>query len=192
MQQYTPSQQNLQAMMSNLNIAGLKDKIIFTLVAIFVFRLCAQLPLFGIDTQNFANLAASNNLIGFLDMFSGGALGNVSIIALGIGPYITSSIIMQLLAVVIPHLEKLQKEEGEAGRRKISQYTRMFTIVIAAVQALVFVVYLMKTAQSAIMPEVNYVAFAVGSIVILTAGSAFTMWLAEMMTERGIGNGASM
>ena len=170
MQQYTPNQQNLQAMLSNLNIAGLKTKIIFTLVMIMIFRLCAQLPLFGIDGQNLANLAATNNLIGFLDMFSGGAIGNVSIIALGIGPYITASIIMQLLAVVIPHLEQLQKEEGEAGRRKISQYTRMFTIVIAAIQALVFVVYLLKTSRSAIMPDVNLVAFAIGSIVILTAG----------------------
>lgn len=192
MQQYTPNQQNLQAMLSNLNIAGLKTKIIFTFVMILVFRLCAQLPLFGIDAQNFANLAATNNLIGFLDMFSGGALGNVSIIALGIGPYITASIIMQLLAVVIPHLEQLQKEEGEAGRRKLSQYTRIFTIIIAAIQALVFVAYLVKTARGAIMPDVNIIGFAIGSIVILTAGSAFTMWMAELMTERGIGNGASM
>ncbi len=192
MQQYTPNQQNLQAMLSNLNIAGLKTKIIFTLVMIMIFRLCAQLPLFGIDGQNLANLAATNNLIGFLDMFSGGAIGNVSIIALGIGPYITASIIMQLLAVIIPHLEQLQKEEGEAGRRKISQYTRIFTIIIAAIQALVFVIYLLKTSRGAIMPDVNVIAFAIGSVVILTAGSAFTMWMAELMTERGIGNGASM
>ncbi len=192
MQQYTPSQQNLQAMLSNLNIAGLKTKIIFTLAMIMIFRLCAQLPLFGIDSTSFANLAATNNLIGFLDMFSGGALGNVSIIALGIGPYITASIIMQLLAVVIPHLEQLQKEEGEAGRRKLSQYTRIFTIVIAAVQSIVFVIYLLKTARGVIMPDVNIVSFAIGSVIILTAGSAFTMWMAELMTERGIGNGASM
>ncbi len=192
MQQYTPNQQNLQTMLSNLNIAGLKNKILFTLAMILVFRFCAQLPLFGINAENFANLAATNNLIGFLDMFSGGALGNVSIIALGIGPYITSSIIMQLLAVVIPQLEQLQKEEGEAGRRKLSQYTRIFTIVIAAVQSVVFVLYLLKTARGAILPDVNILTFAIGSVVILTAGSAFTMWMAELMTERGIGNGASM
>ncbi len=192
MQQYTPSQQNLQAMFSNLNITGLWKKIVFTLVMILLFRLCAHLPLFGIDGSSFANLAATNNLIGFLDMFSGGALGNVSIIALGIGPYITSSIIIQLLAVVIPHLEQLQKEEGEAGRRKIMQYTRIFTIVIAALQAFVFVIYLTRSAASAIRPDVNHFAFAIGSVVILTAGSALTMWMAELMTERGIGNGASM
>ena len=192
MQQFTPNQQNLQAMLSNLNIAGLKNKIIFTLAMILIFRFCAQLPLFGINSETFANLAATNNLIGFLDMFSGGALGNVSIIALGIGPYITASIIMQLLAVVIPQLEQLQKEEGEAGRRKLSQYTRVFTIIIAAIQAIVFVIYLIKTAKSAIMPDVNIISFAIGSVIIMTAGSAFTMWLAELMTERGIGNGASM
>lgn len=192
MQQFTPNQQNLQAMLSNLNIVGLKNKIIFTLAMILIFRFCAQLPLFGINSETFANLAATNNLIGFLDMFSGGALGNVSIIALGIGPYITASIIMQLLAVVIPQLEQLQKEEGEAGRRKLSQYTRVFTIIIAAIQAIVFVIYLIKTAKSAIMPDVNIISFAIGSVIIMTAGSAFTMWLAELMTERGIGNGASM
>ena len=191
MQQYTPSQQNLQTMLSNLNIAGLKNKILFTLLMILIFRFCAQLPLFGIDADAFAAVV-DNNLIGFLDMFSGGALGNVSIIALGIGPYITASIIIQLLTVVIPHLEQLQKEEGEAGRRRISQYTRIFTIVIAAMQALVFVVYLLRTARGAIMPDVNLFVFSLGSIIILTAGSAFTMWLAELMTERGIGNGASM
>ena len=192
MQQYTPpNQQNLQAMLSNLNISGLKTKILFTLGMIAIFRLCAQLPLFGINAEAFKALASTNNLIGFLDMFSGGALGSVSIIALGIGPYITSSIIMQLLAVVIPQLEQLQKEEGEAGRRKLMQYTRVFAIVIAAVQALVFVLYLIKTSASAIMPS-NLITFAIGSIIILTAGSALTMWMAELMTERGIGNGASM
>ncbi len=191
MQQYTPNQQNLQAMLSNLNIAGLKTKIIFTLIMIAIFRLCAQIPLYGINAAEMAKTAAANNLIGFLDMFSGGALGKVSIIALGIGPYITSSIIMQLLAVVIPQLEQLQKEEGEAGRRKLSQYTRIFTIVIAAIQALVFVMFLIKSASNSIL-QVNLVTFTIGSIVILTAGSAFTMWMAELMTERGIGNGASM
>jgi preprotein translocase subunit SecY len=125
-------------------------------------------------------------------MFSGGALGNVSIVALGIGPYITSSIVMQLLTVVIPHLEQLQKEEGEAGRRKISQYTRVFTVVIAAVQAFVFFLFLTRSASAAILPDVNHFMFMIGSVTILTAGSVFVMWLAELMTEKGIGNGASM
>ena len=197
MQQYTPNQQNLQTLLSNLNIAGLKTKIIFTIAMIAVFRFCTQLPLFGINSDTFQNLAAANNLIGFLDMFSGGALGSISIIALGIGPYITSSIIMQLLAVVIPHLEQLQKEEGEAGRRKLSQYTRIFTIVIAALQAFVFVMYILNIKDAdgnsiVLVQDVSPVVFAIGSVLILTAGSAFVMWLSELMTERGIGNGASM
>ncbi len=192
MQQIKSNQQNMANILANLNISGLKKKLIYTVIMIAVFRFCTQLPLFGINNAIFANIAAGNNIVGFLDMFSGGALGNVSIIALGIGPYITSSIIMQLLAVVIPHLEQLQKEEGEAGRRKLSQYTRLFTVVIAAIQATAFVVFLLKTAQSAIMPNVNLFLFAIGSIVILTAGSVFVMWMAELMTERGIGNGASM
>lgn len=184
-----PSVDDLKAM---FQVSGLKQKLIFTLLMMIVFRFCTQLPLFGINNQVFANIAAGNNIVGFLDMFSGGALGNVSIIALGIGPYITSSIVMQLLAVVIPHLEKLQKEEGEAGRRKIAQYTRVFTVVIAIFQALVFVLFLTKSATAAIMPDVNHFLFVVGSVGILTAGAVFTMWLAELLTERGIGNGASM
>ncbi len=184
-----PSVDDLKAM---FQVSGLKQKLIFTFLMMIVFRFCTQLPLFGINNQVFANIAAGNNIVGFLDMFSGGALGNVSIIALGIGPYITSSIVMQLLAVVIPQLEKLQKEEGEAGRRKIAQYTRVFTVIVAIFQALVFVLFLTKSATAAIMPDVNHFLFIVGSVGILTAGAVFTMWLAELMTERGIGNGASM
>lgn len=183
---------SMEELISMFKVSGLKEKLLFTFLMIVVFRFCAQLPLFGINNEVFAHLAAGNNIIGFLDMFSGGALGNVSIIALGIGPYITASIIIQLLTVVIPALEQLQKEEGEAGRRKLSQYTRLFTVFIAAFQALVFVMFLTRTAAGAIMPDVNMFLFVVGSVLILTAGSVFTMWIAELMTERGIGNGASM
>lgn len=192
MQQQKIKPPSMEDLISMFKVSGLKEKLIFTFLMIAVFRLCTQLPLFGINNEIFAHIAAGNNIVGFLDMFSGGALGNVSIIALGIGPYITASIIIQLLTVVIPHLEQLQKEEGEAGRRKISQYTRVFTIIIAAVQAFVFFLFLTKSASAAIMPDVNRFLFMIGSVVILTAGSVFVMWLAEMMTEKGIGNGASM
>ena len=104
---------NTDDLMSMWNASGLKQKIIFTVLMIDVFRLGAQLPLFGINNAVFSNLAAGNNIIGFLDMFSGGALGSVSVFALGIGPYITASIIVQLVSVVIPSLEKLQKEKNE-------------------------------------------------------------------------------
>lgn len=192
MQQAKIKPPSMDELVSMFKVSGLKEKLIFTLLMIAVFRFCTQLPLFGINNEVFAHIAAGNNIVGFLDMFSGGALGNVSIIALGIGPYITASIIMQLLTVVVPHLEQLQKEEGEAGRRRLSQYTRIATVIISVFQAFVFFLFLTRTASAAILPEVNHGMFMFGSVAILTAGSVFVMWLAELMTERGIGNGASM
>ena len=182
-----PSMEDVASM---LQASGLKAKLIFTFAMIAIFRLGVHLPLFGIDNQIFARIAQGNNIIGFIDLFSGGALQNISILALGIGPYITASIIMQLLTVVIPHLEQLQKEEGEAGRRKISQYTHVFTVFIAIFQSALFLFYLLHQAPAAIL--VNPAVFFIGSTIILTAGSVFVMWLAELITEKGIGNGGSL
>lgn len=178
-------------LMSMWNASGLKQKIIFTFLMIAAFRFGVQMPLFGINNQIFSNIAQGNNIIGFLDLFSGGALGKVSIFALGIGPYITSSIIIQLVSVVIPSLEKLQKEEGEAGRRKLSQYTRIFTVVLAVFQSLIFMLYLHHL-PGAILPNVNPVMFFISSIVVLTSGSVLVMWISELITEKGIGNGGSL
>ncbi len=172
--------------------SGLKEKAIFTLIAIAVFRFLAQVPLFGIDAANFAHAATGNNLIAFIDLFSGGALGKVSIIALGIGPYITASIVMQLLTVVVPQWEQMQKEDGEAGRRKLSQYSRVLTVFIALFQGGIFLSYLTKSAPHAILNGVNHGLFFVGSMLILTAGAVFVMWLSELITEKGIGNGGSL
>lgn len=172
-------------------VSGLKQKLIFTFLMIAVFRFGAQIPIFGINSDIISNLAAGNNIVGFLDLFSGGALGRVSILALGIGPYITSSIIIQLMTAVIPHLETLQKEEGEAGRRKISQYTRYFTVILAVFQSIAIMAYLSHF-PAAILPGVNHMMFYVGAVISLTAGSVFIMWLAELMTEFGIGNGGSL
>ena len=122
-------------LMTMWNASGLKEKIIFTFLMIAVWRFGVQMPLYGINNEVFANIANGNNIIGFLDLFTGGALGKVSILALGIGPFITSSIIVQLVSVVIPALEKLQKEEGEAGRRKINEITRYLGLLLGAVQA---------------------------------------------------------
>ena len=183
---------SMDDVVSMFQASGLKSKLIFTFAMIAVFRLGVALPLFGIDSKAISNLAQGNNIIGFIDLFSGGALANISILALGIGPYITASIIMQLLTVIIPHLEQLQKEEGEAGRRKISQYTRYFTVFISFFQASIFLLYLLHNAPAAILPGVNHTVFFIGSALILTAGSIFVMWLAELMTERGIGNGGSL
>ncbi len=178
-------------LMSMWQASGLKQKIIFTFLMIAAFRLGVQMPLFGINNQVFSNIAQGNNIIGFLDLFSGGALGTVSIFALGIGPFITASIIIQLVSVVIPSLEKLQKEEGEAGRRKLSQYTRIFTVVLAVFQSLIFMLYLHHL-PGAVLPNVNPAMFFVSSIVVLTAGSVLVMWLSELITEKGIGNGGSL
>lgn len=177
--------------MSNLKASGLKQKLIFTFAIIALFRFGTQLPIYGINNEVFQAMAAGNNMIGFLDLFSGGALGKVSIFALGIGPYITASIIMQLLAVIIPYLEKLQKEEGEAGRRKIQQLTRQFTVILALFQSFVFVMILTKLPNS-IVHTVSTPLFFIGSMAALTAGSVFVMWLAELITEKGVGNGGSL
>lgn len=178
-------------LMSMWHASGLKQKIIFTFIMIAAFRFGAQLPLYGINNSVFSNIAQGNNIIGFLDLFSGGALGNVSIFALGIGPFITSSIIVQLVSVVIPSLEKLQKEEGEAGRRKLSQYTRVFTVILAIFQSLVFMMF-MHHLPGAIQPNVNHFMFYISSMTVLTAGAMLVMWISELITEKGIGNGGSL
>ncbi|MCR4881725.1 MAG: preprotein translocase subunit SecY [bacterium] len=191
MQQQKMKIPTIADIVSNWEETGLKKKLIFTFLIIILFRLGAQIPLFGINNAVFSNLAAGNNIIGFLDMFSGGALGAVSVFALGIGPYITASIIIQLLTAIIPQLETLQKEEGEAGRRKISQYTRISTVFLAMFQGAIFITYLYKLPGS-IMSGTNPVLFSIGAILTLTAGSVLVMWLAELITEHGIGNGGSM
>ena len=177
-------------LMSMWNASGLKEKLIFTFGMLVLFRFGINLPLYGIDNTHFSNLASQNNILGFLDLFSGGALRAVSIFALGIGPYITSSIIMQLMAVIIPALEKLQKEDGEAGRRKLSQYTRIFTVVLAAFQGIIFMGFMAHT--NAITAGVNHTMFYISSVLTLTAGSVLVMWMSELITEKGIGNGGSL
>lgn len=178
-------------LMSMWNASGLKEKLIFTFVMLVLFRFGIHLPVFGINNEIFARIASGNNILGFLDLFSGGALGKVSIFALGIGPYITSSIIMQLMAVIVPALEKLQKEDGEAGRRKLAQYTRVFTVVLAAFQSVVFMAY-MSHLPGAITAGVSHTMFYLSSVVTLTAGSVLVMWMSELITEKGIGNGGSL
>lgn len=178
-------------LMSMWQASGLKEKLIFTFLMIAAFRFGVQMPVFGINNEIFSHMAAQNNIIGFLDLFSGGALGNVSIFALGIGPFITSSIIVQLVSVVIPSLEKLQKEEGEAGRRKLAQYTRVFTVILAMFQSLIFMVFMSKL-PGAILPGVNHGIFFISSVAVLTAGAMLVMWISELITEKGIGNGGSL
>lgn len=170
--------------------SGLKEKLIFTFLMIVVFRFGAHVPIFGLDEAVLKSVLGSNQIAGLIDMFAGGAFARVTVFALGIGPYITASIILQLLTVVIPHLESLQKEEGEAGRRKISQYTRIATVVLAVFQSSMLMLYLAKA--HAFVPGISVPSVFAGGVVALTAGAVFVMWLSELITEKGIGNGASL
>ena len=166
-------------------IEELRRKLLFTLAILFVFRLGAHIPVPGVDARVFADLVASNTLFGFFDVISGGAFKNFSVFAMSITPYINASIIMQLLTVVIPHLERLSKE-GEEGRKKITQYVRYLTVVLAFLQAIGTTAAL-RTAMG--HPTVwTYLLVAI----TLTAGTALLMWLGEQITENGIGNGISL
>ncbi|WP_086933166.1 preprotein translocase subunit SecY [Agarilytica rhodophyticola] len=163
----------------------------FLLLAIMVYRLGTHIPVPGIDPEQVANLLSQNQgtMLGMFNMFSGGAFERMSILALGIMPYISASIIMQMMTAVTPTLEALKKE-GEAGRRKISQYTRYLTVCLALVQAFVMVRGL--AGQGMAYAEYSALSFYVIAVVSLVTGAVFMMWLGEQVTERGIGNGISM
>jgi preprotein translocase subunit SecY len=168
--------------------AGLRGRILVTLGLLILARFGTFIPIPGIDRVAFGADIAKSPVTGFLDIFSGGALSTVGIFALGIIPYINASIIIQLLTTALPSLEKLQKEEGEAGRRKISQITRY----IAAGWGIAYSVGIALWLQKYTLPGHEGPLFVVGTVLALAAGSMFVMWLSELITERGIGNGASL
>jgi len=177
--------------LSNIaKIPELKRRVIFTLLMLLVYRVGVHVPTPGINTAALKELFAQyqQTLFGIVDMFTGGALENFSVFSLGIMPYISASIILQLLTVVVPHLERLSKE-GEAGRKKITQYTRYGTIALSLIQGAGISIGL---ARSEGLVYISKPAFVVLSMVTLTAGTAFLMWLGEQITERGIGNGISL
>ncbi len=173
-------------------IEELRTRILFTLTMLAVYRIGAHVPTPGINNEELSKflLEKGGALLGFLDIFSGGALSRLTIFALGIMPYISASIILQLLTVVIPHLAKLAKE-GERGRKKIIQYTRYGTIGIALVQAFGIAIGLEGMNQGAFVMTPGW-PFRLMTVITLTAGTAFLMWLGEQITERGIGNGISL
>ncbi|MDI6615612.1 MAG: preprotein translocase subunit SecY [Syntrophaceae bacterium] len=176
-------------------IPELQKKIIFTFLLLAVYRIGVHVPTPGIDTQALAALfeQAKNSLLGLFDMFAGGALSTLSVFALGIMPYISASIILQLLTVAVPHLEKLSKE-GEAGRRKITQYTRYGTVILSIIQGFGIAVGLENMAGPtglSIVISPGW-AFRLMTVITLTAGTSFIMWLGETITEKGIGNGISL
>ena len=168
----------------------LKNRILFVLGAIIVFRLGAHIPVPGIDPLELKKLfdSQSGGILGMFNMFSGGALSRFTLFALGIMPYISASIIMQLLTVVSPQLEQLKKE-GEAGRRLITKYTRYGTVILAAFQALGISIALESQPGLVVDPGL---AFRLTTVVTLVSGTMFLMWLGEQITERGIGNGISI
>lgn len=179
----------LEAFANVFKIRDLRKRVFFTLALLAVYRIGAHIPTPGVDTARLQEMfeQASGTALGFLDLFSGGQLSQLTIFALGIMPYITASIILQLLTVVVPTLEKLQKE-GELGRRKITQWTRYLTIGLSIAQSFAF---------SGVVQQSNLaynpgIGFTLMTIITLTTGTAFVMWLGEQITERGIGNGMSL
>ena len=178
-------------------IQELRERIFFTAALLIVVRLGSHITLPGVDARVLADYMQRSNqgsLFGLYDLFVGGAFSNAAVFALGIMPYISASIVIQLLGAVVPYFQKLQKE-GEDGRKKITQYTRYGTVLISFLQASGVVIKLESTVtpQGAIVPAaVAGLGFALSTVVILTAGTIFMMWLGEQITERGIGNGISL
>lgn len=188
----------IQTIRNIFKIEDLRVRILNTLLFLLIYRLGTHIVLPGVDPEKLANLQnqTSGGVLGLLDMFSGGAFSNSSIFALGIMPYISASIVIQLLSIAIPYFQKLQKE-GESGRKRISNITRWLTVVITAFQAPGYIVNLRSQVPGAIIsvtnPEiVSPFTFWFTSIVILIAGTIFVMWLGEKITDKGIGNGISL
>ena len=174
-------------------IEDLRMRILITILFIAIYRFGSFVVLPGIDPNRLQALheQTSGGLMSLLNMFSGGAFSNASIFALGIMPYITASIIMQLLAVAVPQFQKMQRE-GESGRRKINQYTRYLTIAILLFHVPTYLLNLNNQAGSALAPGLSWTWFSISATIILAAGSMFVLWLGERITDKGIGNGVSI
>ena len=183
----------IETLKSINKIEELRNRILVTLGLLLVYRFGAQVVLPGIDATQLANLAtqADGGLLGLLNAFTGGAFSNASIFALGIMPYISASIVVQLMTIAIPYLQKLQKE-GESGRKKITQITRWLTIGITLVQGPGYIYNLFNTLPESAFMLQSSTYFVASSVIILTTGCIFAMWLGEKITDRGIGNGISL
>ena len=167
---------------------SLRNRLLFVLGVLAVFRVLAAIPIPGIDANQLQLFFNNNQFFGLLNLFSGGGLSNLSVVMLGVGPYITASIILQLLTMMVPSLKALYQEEGEAGRARFSQYTRMLTLPIAIVQGISFLLILER---EGILPGLTPFQFA-ANLLVITAGSVFLMWLGEIISEFGLGNGISI
>ncbi len=168
----------------------IRNKIIYVLLLLVVFRIAAHIPVPGVNVGDLRSYFEGNQVLGLLNLFSGGAMQNFSIVMLGVGPYITASIIFQLLVMIVPKLEALQKE-GEYGRQKINQYTRILTIPLAFIQGYAFIRLLSSQTGGRFLADISPMQLAT-TMVIITAGTIFLMWLGELITEKQIGNGISL
>lgn len=166
----------------------LRKRIFFTLAALILFRVLSAVPIAGVDEGRLAQFFSSNEFFGLLNIFSGGGLAQLSIVMLGVGPYITGSIIMQLLTIMSPKLKEMYQEEGQAGRRKFAQYGRLLTIPLALIQAFSFIKILQG---QQILGALSPLEMTV-DLLVITAGSVLLMWIGELISEYGIGNGVSL
>lgn len=176
-------------LMNNSKMAELKQRLLFLAFAIFIYRVGSHIPLPGVDVQAFSSKVSSDGIMSYLNIFSGGAMQRASILSLGLMPYISSSIIINLLSMTVPYLEKF-RQGGEKGRRKIQQITRYLTVVLCLVQSLG--ISGMIIAQGFVATTYSGTYFTIMSAISLTTGTMFAMWLGEQITERGIGNGVSI
>jgi preprotein translocase subunit SecY len=183
----------IQTLKNIFKIEDLRARLLYTFGIILLYRLGKYVTLPGIDPAQLALLKnqTSTGIMGLLDMFSGGAFSQASIFALGIMPYISASIVVQLLGIVFPYFQKLQKE-GESGRRKMNQYTRYLTVIILILQAPTYLINLTNTLPASAFIMSSPIFFKISSTIILTAGTIFVMWLGEKITDKGIGNGISL
>lgn len=180
----------IQTLKNIWSIEELRGKIITTLLLILIYRIGAHIVLPGIDPTKINLASAKSGALGLIDAFAGGAFSQASIFALGIMPYISASIFMQLMTILVPQMQKVQKE-GESGRKKINQWTRYLTVAVTAVQAGAYVAYLRQVNNTALL-ESYAPYFWVSTTIVLTAGTLFVMWLGEKITDKGLGNGTSL
>ncbi len=166
----------------------MKRRILFAFGILFLFRVLATIPIPGIDPTRIAEFFAQNQFLGLINVFTGGGLSSLSIVMLGIGPYITGSIIMQLFTIIFPKLKAMYQEEGDAGRKKFSQYSRLLAVPLAILQSFAFLSLLTR---QGVLGELGAAQMAI-NIIIITAGSILLMWLGELISEYGVGNGVSL
>ncbi len=171
-----------------LKDAVLRKRVGFTILALVLFRLLATIPIPGVNAQNLSTLLNSSQFFGFLNIFSGGGLSNLSIVMLGVGPFITATIVIQLLTMMFPKWKALMHDEGEAGRMKLSNYSRWGSIPLAVLSAVGFLSLL---ESQSVLPHLGTFAFII-NVIVITAGSTLLMWIGELISEFGIGNGVSL